>query len=136
MDPWDARTLEWSIPNPTPVHNFSTVPTVHGLDEFWHRKYGEDDEGRPVRKDDADSYVARLGEEGNDPAVPIHLPNPTYFPFLMAAGLPLIGYGIIFHTSAVGKALIAIGVLLSLSALMGWATEPLEEGHHGPVEAH
>jgi hypothetical protein len=54
----------------------------------------------------------------------------------MAGGLPLIGYGIIFHTSAVGKALIALGVLLSLSALIGWATEPLEEAHHAPDEAH
>ena len=56
MDPWDARTLEWSIPNPTPHYNFAEVPMVHSLDEFWHQKYDEDDEGRPVRKDEADSH--------------------------------------------------------------------------------
>jgi hypothetical protein len=47
----------------------------------------------------------------------------------MAAGMPLIGYGIIFHTSMVGKALIVIGVLVSLIALIGWGSEPLEEPH-------
>jgi cytochrome c oxidase subunit 1 len=136
MDPWDARTLEWSIPNPSPAHNFSQVPLVHGLDEFWHQKYGEDKEGRPVRKPEADEYVAHLEQIGNHPPEPIHLPNPSYFPVVMAFGLPIIGYGVIFHTSLVGKALIAIGVLISLSALIGWAAEPLEEGHHPPAEAH
>ena len=54
----------------------------------------------------------------------------------MAAGLPLIGYGIIFHTSALGKALIVIGVLLSLTALIGWGAEPLEEAALTPVGDH
>jgi cytochrome c oxidase subunit 1 len=80
--------------------------------------------------------VAHLGEIGNNPPVPIHLPNPSYFPFVMAAGLPLIGYGIIFHISAFGKALIVVGVLLSLTALIGWGAEPLEEPHSAPVGAH
>jgi cytochrome c oxidase subunit 1 len=136
MDPWDARTLEWSIPNPTPAHNFSVVPTVHGLDDFWHQKYDEDNEGRPVRKDAADGVVAHLGEIGDNPPSPIHLPNPSYFPVVMAAGMPLIGYGIIFHTSMVGKALIVIGALVSLMALIGWGSEPLEEPHLVPAEVH
>lgn len=136
MDPWDARTLEWSIPNPPPAHNFSQVPTVHSLDEFWHRKYSEDKDGRPVRKDEADRYIEHLHDIGVDPPEPIHLPNPSYFPIVMASGLPLISFGIIFHTSMVGKALIAIGFLISLTALIGWAAEPLEEEHHETAEAH
>jgi cytochrome c oxidase subunit 1 len=136
MDPWDARTLEWSIPNPTPVHNFSRSPHVHALDDFWHQKYGEDEEGRPVRKPEAEALLARLEEEGNNPPEPIHLPNPSYFPFTMAAGLPLIAYGILFHVTPVGKALIVFGALLSLGSLLGWAMEPLEEGHPTPAEAH
>jgi len=136
MDPWDARTLEWSIPNPPPPHNFSVVPTVHSLDAFWHEKYDEDKEGRPVRKAGADEHVAYLGEIGANPPAPVHLPNPSYFPIVMATGLPLIGYGIIFHTSAVGKALIVIGILVSLTALIGWGAEPLEEPHPSPAGAH
>jgi cytochrome c oxidase subunit 1 len=112
------------------------VPTVHTLDDFWHQKYDEDDEGRPVRKPEADDHVAHLDEIGIHPPFPVHLPNPSYFPVVMAAGLPLIGYGIIFHTSAVGKALIVVGVLISLVALIGWGAEPLEEPHLPSTGAH
>jgi cytochrome c oxidase subunit 1 len=129
MDPWDARTLEWSIPNPTPAFNFAEVPIVHGLDEFWHQKYTEDKNGRPLRKPEADEQITRLHEIGTNPPEPVHLPNPSYFPVVMAAGLPLIAYGIIFHRSLAGKALIVLGVLVSLAALIGWGSEPLEEAH-------
>ena len=48
-DPWDARTLEWSIPTPVPEYNFAEIPQVEARDDFWHRKYTEDAEGRLVR---------------------------------------------------------------------------------------
>jgi cytochrome c oxidase subunit 1 len=134
MDPWDARTLEWTIPNPTPVHNFSRPPEVHALDAFWHMKYAEDDEGRPFRRPEADALVEEFERIGNDPPEPVHLPNPSYFPIIAAAGLPLIAYGIIFHVSALGKGLILLGVLVTLVGLIGWGTEPLEEPHE--TEAH
>ncbi len=37
-DPWDGRTLEWSIPSPAPHYNFAIIPTVHQIDEWWYRK--------------------------------------------------------------------------------------------------
>src|ERR1700709_363923 len=48
-DPWDARTLEWSTPTPVPEYNFLEIPQVHARDDFWHRKYTEDAEGRLLR---------------------------------------------------------------------------------------
>ncbi len=49
-DPWDARTLEWMTPSPTPYVNFYEIPTVTARDEFWERKYAETEDGvvRPV----------------------------------------------------------------------------------------
>ena len=47
-DPWDARTLEWTIPSPPPEYNFTEIPLVTTRDDLWHRKYTEDDEGRAV----------------------------------------------------------------------------------------
>ena len=50
-DPWDARTLEWATSSPPPDYNFPVTPTVHEVDDFWHQKYTEDDEGRLIRRD-------------------------------------------------------------------------------------
>lgn len=37
-DPWDGRTLEWSVPSPAPAYNFAVLPTVSRLDEWWYQK--------------------------------------------------------------------------------------------------
>ncbi|MCI0678740.1 MAG: cytochrome c oxidase subunit I [Actinobacteria bacterium] len=134
MDPWDARTVEWMTPSPTPEHNFSEPPVVTRLDHFWHLKYDEDEEGRPVRRPEADEMLAHLEDVGRHPTTPIHLPNPSYFPLVMAVGIPLVFYGIIYHTSAWGKALIVVGALIMLAALIGWGMEPLEEPHEPEQE--
>lgn len=40
-DPWNGRTLEWSIPSPPPFYNFAVIPTVNHLDPLWAIKRGE-----------------------------------------------------------------------------------------------
>lgn len=37
-DPWNGRTLEWSVPSPPPEYNFAVIPTVDQLDPFWASK--------------------------------------------------------------------------------------------------
>ncbi|WP_170452422.1 cbb3-type cytochrome c oxidase subunit I [Ruegeria arenilitoris] len=44
-DPWDARTLEWSIPAPPPPYNFAIIPHVTDRDDFAAAK--ERDEAYP-----------------------------------------------------------------------------------------
>jgi cytochrome c oxidase subunit I len=120
-DPWDGRSLEWMVPSPTPHHNFDEVPTVAHLDEFWHRKYGEDEQGRPVK-------VAELDEvtQTGDPTG-VHLPNPSYWPIVLALGLPIVGYGLIFNL-----AFCIVGGFLIVAAIWGWCLEPaFEGGDHG-----
>ena len=123
MDPWDARTIEWSIPSPTPVWNFSTPPEVENLDDFWHKKYEEDSDGRSVRKETADQLLIDLQEDGLNPKEHIELPNPSYFPFILASGLPLLGYAVIYKSVV----LAGVGLLLLLIGGFGWALEPIEE---------
>ncbi len=125
MDPWDARTVDWMTPNPTPEYNFGVQPVVSTLDEFWHRKYTEDAEGRAVRRPEADEIVTALEFEGLNPPNPIPLPRPSYFPIVLAAGIPLISWGLIYHEGAWGKALVVIGVLMILVGAIGWGIEPL-----------
>ena len=44
-DPWNGRTLEWSISSPPPVYNYAVIPVVENRDAFWAMKQkGEIDE--------------------------------------------------------------------------------------------
>ena len=37
-DPWNGRTLEWSVRAPAPEYNFAILPTVDGIDAWWSAK--------------------------------------------------------------------------------------------------
>jgi cytochrome c oxidase subunit I len=41
-DPWDAWTLEWSVPSPPPSYNFAIEPTVNSRRPLWDIKHPED----------------------------------------------------------------------------------------------
>jgi cytochrome o ubiquinol oxidase subunit I len=38
-DPWDGRTLEWSVASPAPHYNFAVIPEVKSRDAFWDMKH-------------------------------------------------------------------------------------------------
>jgi len=129
-DPWDARSIEWMTASPAPTHNFDHVPVVTHRDEFWYRKYGETDDHRIVRIATAEE-VAQTGARTD-----VHLPAPSYWPILLCASFPLIGYGLIFNLG-----LAVAGGLLALLAIYGMVLEPADDpdaghghhdDHHGP----
>ncbi|WP_110666681.1 cbb3-type cytochrome c oxidase subunit I [Salinicola halophilus] len=37
-DPWDGRSLEWSIASPPPAYNFPVIPEVHSRDAYMRQK--------------------------------------------------------------------------------------------------
>ena len=51
-DPWDGRTLEWSIASPAPFYNFAHVPHVDELDQFWEDKQNGKAYKRPAKYED------------------------------------------------------------------------------------
>lgn len=126
-DPWDARALEWMIPSPAPAWNFDPVPTVSRLDDFWYRKYGEDERGKLVRIAETEDLIQK--SDGKN----VHLPSPSYWPLVTALGLPVIGYGLLYTWW-----LCLIGGLIMVAGLYGWAIEPPDDpdaahgDEHGP----
>jgi cytochrome c oxidase subunit 1 len=99
------------------MHNFDEIPTVHALDEFWHRKYVEDERtGRlvPAQAGAANGHLAE-GHDGHG----IHLPSPSYWPFVAALAMPIMAYGVLYSWWLFGA-----GVLVNLIGLYAWAMEP------------
>jgi cytochrome c oxidase subunit 1 len=122
-DPWDARTLEWSIPSPPPEHNFDEIPVVQKRDDWWYRKYLVDPEGEPIR-------VHAGGAESDDPqgdaGHSIHMPDPSYWPVFAAAMIPIVGWSVIYSAWPLA-AVAGFGLVLGI---FGWGLEPAaEEGH-------
>jgi cytochrome c oxidase subunit 1 len=117
-DPWDSRTLEWLTTSPPPVHNFDEIPTVHALDEFWHRKYIEDERtGRLVPAQAGAADEAESSHSGGHGS--IHLPSPSYWPLVSGLGLPIMGYGVLYSWWLIG-----LGAVVVLVGFYGWALEP------------
>ena len=126
-DPWDARSLEWMVPSPVPEYNFAEIPVITARDDFWTRKYGEDENGRVTRIAATEDVVEHPGATG------IHLPSPSYWPIVLALGLPFIGYGLIFSLWWA-----AVGGILVVAAVYGWGLEPADddENPHGHDHDH
>lgn len=92
-DPWDGRTLEWSIPSPAPVFNFATIPTVVDRDQFWLDKH--------AKKTLKPTYAA------------IHMPRNSAAGLVIASFAFLFGFAAIWHIAwLAGVAL--LGVIIAI----------------------
>ncbi len=89
-DPWNGRTLEWAIPSPPPAYNFKQLPLIRAYDQFWISKQT----GKEI--------------EPSEPLGEIHMPSPTYLPFLMSLAMFISGFGFITRGYEMG----ALGLIL------------------------
>ena len=121
-DPWDGRTLEWSLPSPVPPYNFAEIPKVRARDDFWRRKYMEDETGRPVPIVGGGAQEPGEEEQEEGGGHGIHMPSPSFFPLIAAIGLPIIATGLIYDA-----AIVAVGVAVLVVGIYGWALEPASE---------
>ena len=116
LDPWNARSLEWMTTNPPKEHNFDVIPTVHHLDDFFHQKYEEDATTHTMTQVRTAEEI--MAEQERNADKHIHMPSPSYWPIVLAFGLPVITFGLIYsHLISV------VGGVIVLFAAYGWALE-------------
>jgi cytochrome c oxidase subunit 1 len=104
-DPWGGATLEWAIPSPPPVYNFTVIPRIEGRLPLWHTRRHPPLPPLPAT-----------------PPEPIHVPGGSWWPMLTAFGLPVLATAAISHQlwlAFVGVAIVVAGIYL-------WAYEPFE----------
>ncbi|MEO6536894.1 MAG: cbb3-type cytochrome c oxidase subunit I [Candidatus Paceibacterota bacterium] len=102
-DPWDGRTLEWSVPSPAPAYNFAILPIVHSLDAFWHEKEKVRAEGKGFER------VLINASDYED----IIMPKNTGAGILIAVFVFALGFGIVWHIGW----LVAVGFLGAVIAI-------------------
>jgi cytochrome c oxidase subunit 1 len=125
-DVWDARTLEWSLPNPPPEYNYRVIPTVHARDAYWYNKQHKAE----IAQEEAEHAKAEAAHGG------IHMPHQSIYPFVASLGLFIaaIGISVIDHDPSPGFwgkkiGLSMIGGVVMLAGIYFWALEG-NEGYH------
>jgi cytochrome o ubiquinol oxidase subunit 1 len=79
-DPWNGRTLEWSTASPPPPWNFTVMPQVSGIDEFWSMK-----------------RTGKKPSSGGARPPSIHVPRRSSLGFLTAFCAVIFGFSSIWH---------------------------------------
>ncbi|HEU5280570.1 MAG TPA: cytochrome o ubiquinol oxidase subunit I [Gammaproteobacteria bacterium] len=96
-DPWDGRTLEWSIPSPAPFYNFAVTPVVDSRDAFW------------VQKQKVSGAEAAVHYED------IHMPKNTGTGFIIAIFSFFFGFAFTWHITW----MIIFGLVGMIGTLIG-----------------
>src|SRR5690606_31974222 len=98
---WGGATLEWSISSPPPEYNFREIPVVRSRMPLWEADpVLEEGIPRGRREEDTSTLTlagAEVGEQEwlDDESkmsahdLGIHLPPPSFYPFMMAIALTI-----------------------------------------------
>ena len=139
-NPWDAATLEWSIPSPPPEYNFAEIPLVDSRYPLWdlthpertaeiphtHAGWDEQEKAADARPAHVESERRTAKELG------IPMPMPTIKPLIVAAGIVIMISGLLFihrESKTIAFTLIFGGAAILVGFLYAWLLSPLEEEH-------
>src|SRR5439155_22628383 len=103
--PCGGASLEWRIPSPPPVYNFSEIPTVTSRLPRWRTELHGPMQDPPAV-----------------PPAPIHVPGGSRWPLVAALGLPVMALAALTHTLWI----VFVGAALLLVGIYRWAFEPFE----------
>jgi cytochrome o ubiquinol oxidase subunit 1 len=112
-DPWDGRTLEWSMPSPPPVWNFSLLPEVAEADAYWHVK---------------EAGMSRHALKRS--FVDLHVPRNTPVGVFIAFFAVILGFALIWRIYW----LAAVGLIGAVAAAL-WQFWKTDREIHVPAEA-
>jgi cytochrome o ubiquinol oxidase subunit 1 len=101
-DPWNGRTLEWSISSPPPEYNFAVVPQIESLDAF------ADAKAKGTAYNPPESYED------------IEVPRNTSIGVIMLIGGMLLGLGLVWYMwwLAVLSFLVVIGAFIARTFML------------------
>lgn len=134
-DPWDGATLEWTISSPPPHYNFVVLPQVTSARPYWDEKYGTGHgaHGLPVDAEHLPKRpVAVADHDDEHEHAHVTMPDPSYWPLLVALGLSIMMGSLILKDTLIGGLplgwlLTGIGLILMVISMTAWSLEPAFE---------
>jgi len=118
-NPWDAPTLEWSVPSPPPAYNFAVIPTVASRYPLWETRLGGEgglsslDRGMMLDQGKETVGTSALDAE---PDMVLEMPSDSVAPFLLTVGLSALFVGLLLKVWV----LAGIGAAIALLAVLAW----------------
>jgi cytochrome c oxidase subunit I len=124
-NPWDAPTLEWSVPSPPPAYNFAVIPTVRSRHPLWEAGRAGDDAGPLAAGPVLDEDKLTLETSALDAEVTdvLRMPEDSLLPLLLALAVTALCYGLLLRSVALAA---AAGVLM-LGLTTTWLWPSREE---------
>ena len=99
-NPWDAPTLEWSMPSPPPPYNFAVIPSVASRHPLWESQLDENSERSDLHHglllDHGRETIATAPLDG-EPQLILQMPGDTSSPFFLALGLTILFAAALAH---------------------------------------
>ena len=118
-NPWDAPTLEWSVPSPPPAYNFAVIPTVVSRHPLWENRLQESEErsqtGRGMLLDHGRETIGTSPLDG-DADIILKMPGDSYAPLILAIGLSIGFTGLLLQQWWAACA----GALVVAAAIVAW----------------
>jgi cytochrome c oxidase subunit I len=155
-NPWEGATLEWATTSPPPAHNFDAVPVVYSRYPLWEDRHPEGAvpalaaaAATPHTSIDPGSHPADTSGatgEGERTMVAVaheapvehgehaehaeghafHLPAPTIFPLILAFGIILIAFALMFAPPILKVTFFVTGVIYFVVSIYGWVRQVSE----------
>jgi cytochrome c oxidase subunit 1/cytochrome c oxidase subunit I+III len=141
-NPWDAPSLEWSVPSPPPPYNFAVLPIVASRHPLWEARM-EEEAQKPVaaRSHLDEGYILMQGREAlgttalsGRPHVILKMPEDSYAPFWLSVFAALLFAALAMRWWAATLLLLAacgVSIIVWLwpqRALIQREPAPIEEG--------
>jgi cytochrome c oxidase subunit I len=119
-NPWDAPTLEWSVPSPPPPYNFAVIPIVASRHPLWEERLqegtGRSSLDRGLVLDDGKETMLTTVLDA-EPDIIAKMPEDSLWPLLTTAAMAVGFAGLLLHgwwTAGLAGAAILVCLLVWL----------------------
>lgn len=131
-DPWDGRTLEWSMASPPPEYNFDRLPIVHARDVLWADKYGgAADPPSALPEPGGPKTRTERGRPPLEYMLPddYEAPPTSALPIILAGGILIMAIGAMVGWLRI--VCLGMAVILSAAVGIGFELPAYGEEQHG-----